>query len=314
MMNSQGDRRNPKNVSEEFGLDSLRKNWFSETGTLAGDFALSIEVKDIIHREKSKFQDILVFDSKKFGRCLSLANTMQASQGNEFSYHEMMTFLPLNSHPDPKTVLVIGGGNGGMVRESSKHPSVQSITLCEIDEAVIHASKKYLPFLAEGFESPKLNVHIGDGMEFIKTKRNTFDVIITDFPGPIGPAAKLYEKSSFELLKCALKPGGVIAFEAECFWFDTHKTREFLDTCRSIFPVVDYASTLVPSFPGGQLGIMLAGTSGETNFRKPLRTFSSQTLRDLKMKYYTSDVHRASFALPISITKELGLNEEVFVF
>ncbi|CAL1286003.1 unnamed protein product [Larinioides sclopetarius] len=173
-------------TTTKFGLDSFKKGWYTETGTNAGDQAMSVKVEKILYQGKSKYQDIVVFESAKWGRVLALDNAVQLTEMDEFSWQEMATYLPLNSHPNPKKVLVIGGGDGGTVRDITKHPLVESVTMCEIDETVIEMSKKYLPFMAKGFDSPKLTLHIGDGVEFMKNHQNEFDVIITDSTDPKG--------------------------------------------------------------------------------------------------------------------------------
>jgi spermidine synthase len=122
----------------------------------------------------------------------------------------MITHLAMNSHPNPKNVLVIGGGDGGVLREVVKHPSVESAILCDIDEAVIRLSKKYLPGMSIGFQHPSVSVHVGDGFQFLKERINEFDVIITDSSDPDGPAESLFQKPYFELLFGALREGGVI--------------------------------------------------------------------------------------------------------
>lgn len=122
----------------------------------------------------------------------------------------MITHLAMNSHPDPKKVLVIGGGDGGVLREVVKHPSVESAILCDIDEAVIRLSKKYLPGMSIGFQHPNVSTHIGDGFKFLADRKNEFDVIITDSSDPEGPAESLFQKPYFELLFGALREGGVI--------------------------------------------------------------------------------------------------------
>ena len=123
----------------------------------------------------------------------------------------MITHLAMNSHPDPKKVLVIGGGDGGVLREVVKHPSVESAILCDIDEAVIRLSKKYLPAMSIGFQHPNVSTHIGDGFQFLRDRKNEFDVIITDSSDPEGPAETLFQKPYFELLHGALREGGVIS-------------------------------------------------------------------------------------------------------
>ena len=133
-----------------------------------------------------------------------------------FRYQEMITHLAMNSHPDPKNILVIGGGDGGVLREVFKHPSVESAVLCDIDEAVIRLSKKYLPGMSIGFRHPNASIHIGDGFEFLRHHENQFDVIITDSSDPNGPAKTLFEKSYFKLLNGALREGGVIITQGNC--------------------------------------------------------------------------------------------------
>lgn len=126
------------------------------------------------------------------------------------SYQEMITHLAMNSHPNPKKVLVIGGGDGGVLREVVKHSTVESAVLCDIDEAVVRLSKKYLPGMSIGFQHPNVSVHIGDGFKFLADRKDEFDVIITDSSDPEGPAEGLFQKPYFELLFGALKEGGVV--------------------------------------------------------------------------------------------------------
>ncbi|KAE8209137.1 hypothetical protein CF326_g10123 [Tilletia indica] len=147
------------------------------------------------------------------------------------------------SHPDPKRVLVIGGGDGGVLREVLKHESVQEAVLCDIDEAVPRLSKKYLPHMATGLDHPKSKVIIGDGFAFLKQAENkaAFDVIITDSSDPVGPAKSLFEKPYFQLLKEALKPGGHISTQAQSLWIHLPLIRELRQSTLSLFPIADYA-------------------------------------------------------------------------
>lgn len=131
----------------------------------------------------------------------------------------MITHLAMNSHPNPKKVLVIGGGDGGVLREVIKHPSVEKAVLCEIDEAVVRLSKKYLPTISQAFEHPNVSVHIGDGFQFLRDQANEFDVIITDSSDPKGPAESLFQEEFFKLLQNALRAGGVISTQGNCSIF-----------------------------------------------------------------------------------------------
>jgi len=183
---------------------------------------MTLKVKEIISVEKSKYQDVLVFESANYGNVLVLDGVIQATERDEFAYllvgswcvnsryQEMITHLAMNSHPNPEKVLVIGGGDGGVLREVVKHSCVKEAILCDIDEAVIRLSKKYLPSMAVGFQHPAVKVHIGDGFEFLKNYKNSFDVIITDSSDPEGPAESLFQEPYFKLLSEALRDGGVI--------------------------------------------------------------------------------------------------------
>lgn len=172
--------------------------------------AMILKVNQVLHHEKSKYQDVLVFESSDHGTVLVLDNVIQCTERDEFSYQEMITHLAMNSHPNPKSVLVIGGGDGGVLREVVKHETVEKAILCDIDEAVIRVSKKYLPGMSIGYQHPAVETFIGDGFKFLADRKNEFDVIITDSSDPEGPAETLFQKPYFELLYGALKDGGVI--------------------------------------------------------------------------------------------------------
>lgn len=189
---------------------TIKDGWFREISDMWPGQAMTLKVKQVIHHEKSKYQDVLIFESSDYGMVLVLDNVIQCTERDEFSYQEMIAHLALFSHPNPKKVLVIGGGDGGVLREVVKHESVEEAVLCDIDEAVIRLSKKYLPGMSVGFNHPNVKTHVGDGFKFLEDKKDTFDVIITDSSDPEGPAESLFQKPYFELLNGALREGGVI--------------------------------------------------------------------------------------------------------
>ncbi|KAK3599595.1 hypothetical protein CHS0354_035836 [Potamilus streckersoni] len=279
-------------------MDAFKKGWFSELSELWPGQAMSLQVEEVLLHEKSKYQDVMVFRSKTHGNVLILDGVIQCTEKDEFSYQEMMAHIPLNSHPDPKKVLIIGGGDGGVLREVVKHPFVQTVDQCEIDEKVIEVSKKYLPHMACGFDSPKVNLHIGDGFDFMKKHKGEYDVIITDSSDPVGPASSLFQKSYYELMKAALKPDGILCCQGECLWLHLNLIKEMLTFCKTVFPVSDYAFTTIPTYPSGQIGFILCSSNPDTNFKEPVTTWGTKELKILKLKYYNSDVHRAAFTLP----------------
>ncbi|XP_001634423.2 spermidine synthase [Nematostella vectensis] len=288
-------------------MDRIHNGWFSEINKQWPGQAMSIEVEEVIYEGKSKFQEILVFKSKSFGTVLVLDGVIQCTDRDEFSYQEMISMLPLNSHPNPKKVLVIGGGDGGVIREASKHPSVESIVQCEIDEDVINISKKYLPNMAVGYTSPKLTQHIGDGFEYMKNHENEFDVIITDSSDPVGPAEALFQQSYYELMKRALKPDGLLCCQGECQWIHLPLIKSMVEFCKTLFSVVSYGYTTIPTYPCGQIGFMLCSKDKNTRFEDPKIVLSDQQVEDLGFRYYNSDIHKAAFVLPQFAKKGLGL-------
>ncbi|KAJ3228045.1 hypothetical protein HK099_007326 [Clydaea vesicula] len=274
--------------------------WFKETEALWPGQAMSLQVTEVLHHEKSQFQDVLVFQSSNHGNVLVLDGVIQATERDECAYQEMIAHLPLNSHPNPKKVLVIGGGDGGVLREIVKHESVEEVTLVEIDEVVIKVSKKYLPSMAVGFQHPKVTVHVGDGFAYLRDNVGAYDVIITDSSDPVGPAESLFQESFFQLMRKSLREGGIVCTQGECQWLHLSIIKDVISNAKKMYPVVTYGWSSVPTYPSGQIGYVLCSTNSETNFRKPLRNLE-------EMKYYNTEVHAAAFALPQFTKKALGL-------
>ncbi|ODV63191.1 spermidine synthase [Ascoidea rubescens DSM 1968] len=209
----------------------------------------------------------------------------------------MIAHLALFSHPNPKKVLVIGGGDGGVLREIIKHPGVESAILCDIDQSVINAAKKYLPNMAKSFDHPKVNVHIGDGFKFLESYKNHFDIIITDSSDPEGPAESLFQKPYFQLLNQSLTENGVITTQAESIWLHMKIIKDLKDACSQVFPNVRYAYTTIPTYPSGQIGFMVCTKNKSIDLSKPLRSFSKDDEKKL-FRYYSKEIHEASFVLP----------------
>jgi len=252
---------------------------------------MTLKVKKILHVEKSLYQDVLVFESENYGNVLVLDGVIQCTERDEFSYQEMITHLPMSSHPNPRKVLVIGGGDGGVIREVLKHQTVEQVVLCDIDEAVPRVSKQYLPNMAAAFKDPKVTVHIGDGFKFLAENEGKYDVIITDSSDPVGPAEVLFQKPYFQLLHNALSPGGHISTQGECLWLHLDLISGLRTMCRELFPVVEYAYTTIPTYPSGQIGFMLCSRAADRDMRTPVRKLSGN-------KYYNEAIHKASFVLP----------------
>jgi spermidine synthase len=252
---------------------------------------MTLKVNKILHVEKSQYQDVLVFESETYGNVLVLDGVIQCTERDEFSYQEMIAHLPLASHPNPKKVLVIGGGDGGVVREVLKHDTVEEVVLCDIDEAVIRASKTYLPHMSSLLESPRVRVFIGDGFKFLAENQATYDVIITDSSDPVGPAESLFQKPYFKLLHDALAPGGHISTQAECLWLHLHLITQLRNMTREIFSVSEYAFTAIPTYPSGQIGFIVCSKAEGRVLSEPVRKVEDT-------RYYNEQVHRSAFILP----------------
>lgn len=203
----------------------------------------------------------------------------------------MIAHLPLASHPNPKKVLVIGGGDGGVVREVLKHASVEEVVLCDIDEAVIRVSKQYLPHMSSLLSDKRVTVYVGDGFQFLKEHTESYDAIITDSSDPVGPASTLFEKPYFQLLHDALRDGGSISTQGECLWLHLPLIKELNNLTRSLFPVTEYAFTTIPTYPSGQIGFVVSTKDAKRDLKIPVRDVPG-------CKYWNKEVHRAAFILP----------------
>jgi spermidine synthase len=272
----------------------IEKGWFSEICPMWEGVALSLQVDEVLYSNKSQFQQIDLYETRSHGKMLVLDGIIQLTERDEFGYQEMMAHIPLFAHPNPETVLVIGGGDGGVLREIGRHTSVNRIDFCEIDPEVIEVSKKFLPGLACGFDDPRVNIHIRDGNAFVSECHQTYDVIIVDSSDPIGPGEALFERPFYENLRQALKPGGLVATQGESFFLHQDCVENLIRITRELFPVQSYANILVPTYPGGHIGICLGSLGPE--LVKPAREIPTAVQKQLK--YYSRQVHEAAFVLP----------------
>ncbi|KAG9508804.1 Multidrug resistance-associated protein 4, partial [Fragariocoptes setiger] len=287
-------------------MSSDVEGWFTEIGAPKGaDVALSIMSKKTLHHERSQYQDILVFESELFGTCLALDDAIQCTEMDEFSYQEMIAFLPLNSHSNPERVLIIGGGDGGVAREVIKHPCAKKIVQCEIDDRVIEVSKKYLPSMSSSYNDPRLELIVGDGFKYLNDAQDEyFDVIITDSSDPKGPAVSLFQQPYYELLNKKLRPNGIICCQAESIWFDLKFIANLMEVNRKIFPCVSYASIMTCTYPGGQIGFLICSKDKDKDFKQSKHELDEDKLG---LKYYSRDMHQAAFILPRFVSKALKL-------
>lgn len=269
--------------------------WFTEKQTNA--LALSCLVKDTIYREKTKYQDLAVVDTAEYGRMLILDGVIMTTEGDEFFYHEMISHVPLNTHPCPKDVLVVGGGDGGTVREVLKHPTVSRVVLAEIDEGVINAARRYLPTLASGFSDPRVEINITDAILYVREHPNEFDVVIIDSTDPVGPGEGLFTRGFYQDVAKALKKDGIMVAQTESPVVNRDLLRKIHSNLDGLFPLIRLYLGIVPTYPTGLWSYTL-GSKGPDPVAVPPEKFLA-----LDTKYYTPEVHRAAFVLPPFVQK-----------
>ncbi|CUS24073.1 LAQU0S13e02674g1_1 [Lachancea quebecensis] len=278
----------------------IKDGWFCEVNdkSFPGQ-GLALKVDKVLYHSKSEFQDILVFKSSSYGNVLVLDGIIQATERDEFAYQEMISCIPLFAHKAPRKVLVIGGGDGGVIREVVKHSCVESVTLVEIDEFVIDLAKKYLPGMACAFDHHKVKVELQDGFQFLRdaATRERYDVIITDSSDPEGPAEAFFQQEYFELLNRALNDDGIVIAQAsENVWLNLGYIQNLVKTARSVFPKARYCYTTVPTYTSGQLGLIVCAKNESVTLEHPVRSPTPE--EQSQLKYYNPKMHTASFVLP----------------
>merc|ERR1712190_66213 len=291
----------------------IKDGWFMEKNAQWPGQANSLQVKEVLLHQKTEYQDLMVFESTDWGKILVLDGVIQLSERDEMSYQEMMAHLPLFAHEGPVNVLIIGGGDGGVLREVVKHKCVANVTHCEIDGGVIDAAKKYFPSVSCAFNDPKVNLIVGDGVGFAdKAADSTYDVMIIDSSDPVGPAEKLFSKEFYVNAHRILKPGGVLCSQGECLWVHADLIQNMLREFGEPFASAEYASIQMPTYPSGQIGAFLArkaysDASKASTCKKPGRDIPPA----MELRYYSPEMHTAAFALPAFIQRKLYSDEPV---
>ncbi|MEK4566531.1 spermidine synthase [Alkalihalobacillus sp. FSL R5-0424] len=264
--------------------------WYTEKQTER--FGITAKIKRTLHTEKTEFQQLDMIETEEFGNMLVLDGMVMTTEKDEFVYHEMVAHVPLFTHPNPKHVLVVGGGDGGVIREVLKHPSVEKATLVEIDGKVVEYSKKYLPTIAGALDDERVDVQIADGFMHIAKSENEYDVIMVDSTEPVGPAVKLFEKGFYEGISKALKEDGVFVAQTDNPWFQQDLIRNVYSDIKEIFPITRVYTANIPTYPSGLWTFTIGSKT-----KDPLEV-SEDRFHDIETKYYTKELHKAAFALP----------------
>ncbi|WP_296922273.1 polyamine aminopropyltransferase [uncultured Megamonas sp.] len=269
--------------------------WFSELHTPYVKFSIQIDKQ--LHSEQTEFQRIDIFESKEFGRMMVLDGYVMLTEKDEFIYHEMIVHVPMAVHPNPKRVLIIGGGDGGTARELLRYKNVESVDLVEIDERVVDISRKYLQQTACSFDDERLHCYFEDGLKFIRHCDNEYDLIIVDSTDPFGPGEGLFTKEFYGNCYKALKEDGIMVNQHESPFYDEDEA-----ACRSMhrkvyrsFPISRVYQAHIPTYPSGH---WLFGFASKKYH--PVLDFDAKRWNalGLKTRYYNANLHNASFALP----------------
>ncbi|MCI1274006.1 MAG: polyamine aminopropyltransferase [Clostridiaceae bacterium] len=267
-------------------------------------YGICIKAKEVLFSKQSPFQKVEVIDTDStLGKILTLDDLMMVTEGDEFHYHEMIAHIPMMHHKAPKSVLIIGGGDGGTIREVLKHKTVERVVLCEIDGLVIEASKKFFPTVACELDNPKVEILVQDAIEYIKNKKDEFDIVLIDSTDPMGPGEGLFTEEFYTNVKNSLKKGGIMAAQSESPFANPEEIRKMYVLLKKVFPITATYTSNMPTYPGGYWAWAFCSEDV-----KPLSYFAEDRYEDIKKscKMYNREYHNARFALPEYLKKALG--------
>lgn len=279
--------------------------WYTENHTENARF--SVKVKEQLYSQKSEFQSVDVFDTYEYGKILTIDGLVMVTQRDEFIYHDMIVHVSMATNPNIKSVLVIGGGDGGTVRELTRYKSIEKIHMVEIDKLVVDASKEYLEFTASKLDDPRVSLYFEDGVKFVEGKKGEYDLVIVDSTDPIGPGEGLFSKEFYENCFNALSEQGILINQKESPFYEVN-AREMVradQKIKEIFPLAMTYQYCIPTYPSG---LWLFGFASKG--LHPINNLDADKWNNLgiKTKYYNTDIHVGSFALPTYV-KEMIQNE-----
>jgi spermidine synthase len=338
-------KRLPRGISPDGWFHETVAMWPGQKFSLALD-GFNVETS-VLYSEQTDFQHILVFKSAQCGNVLVLDGVIQLTERDECAYHEMIAHIPLFAHECPQHVLIVGGGDGGVLREVCKHSCVQSITLVDIDPAVVEVSKKYFgTSTATSFDDPRLSLVHEDGADFlrmlqehnndesstgvhnascvdntsskslsrweaqhkVKLPTTKFDVIIADSSNPAGPAESLFQPSFYDQMNDCVVDTGIVCAQSESMWIQLDLIADVLDCCYEIFDSAEYALCHVPTYPCGQVGLVLMGKRRTTCRVPSARRLQTKAMDEFcgRLRWYNPTMHQAAFVLPQFVEEKIA--------
>jgi spermidine synthase len=286
-------------------MPTPKTRWIEET--LYPHWGQRLKVDKILFEDKTEHQHLIIFENASHGRVMVLDGAVQVTLADEWVYHEMMAHVPLFALNEPKSVLVIGGGDGGILREVLKHPTVKVATLCEIDRTVIDMSIKHFPEVSDGaFDHAKTDIIIDDGVKFVGETNLRFDAILVDSTDPVGPGAVLFTKAFYAACRRCLKKGGVLVTQNGVPFMQPAELQASVAHFRALFADGRCYLATVPTYVGGQMAFGWASDDAKLRATKLGEIRERFVAANFATKYYTPAVHKAAFALPAYIEQLLG--------
>lgn len=282
--------------------------WYTEKHTES--ILFSVRVKEQVYHAVSPFQQLDIFDSEALGRFFTLDGLMMVAEKDEFIYHDMIVHVPMATNPAIRSVLVIGGGDGGTVRELCRYGTVEHVDLVEIDRLVVDASREYLPFTACSLDDKRVSVHYEDGLKYIRSHRDEYDLIIVDSTDPFGPGEGLFTKEFYGNCWSALRADGILVNQHESPYYDYYakSMRRAHARIREFFPVCRVYQAHIPTYPSGH---WLFGFASKRFDPVADLDEARWNALGLETRYYNTDLHRACFMLPSYVKALLEGVEDV---
>lgn len=272
-------------------------SWFQEK--LFPHVRQTFEITRILFRERTEHQDLVIFETPTYGRVLALDDIIQVTEKDEFVYHEMMTHVPIVAHGKARKVLIIGGGDGGILREVLRHKSVQKATMVEIDRGVVDMCLKYMPSIPQkAFDDKRTDLVITDGARFVAETKDRFDVIIVDSTDPMGPGEVLFTEKFYRNCRRCLTPGGVLVNQNGVPFMQPDEVTMTYRRRKKSFRVSSFYIAAVPSYYGGFMTLGWASNDPKLHQAKLATIARRVKTTRLKTKYYTPEIHVGAFALP----------------
>jgi spermidine synthase len=280
-------------------MTDLWNVWYSELHE--GHSGLTIKIDRIVESVQSEFQRIDILETRNFGRALVLYGSLMAADKDNNAYNEMITHIPLFTHPKPKRALIIGGGDCGALTEVLKHPEIEECVMCEIDKMVVEVSKKYFPYLTTGCADKRAKLVFEDGLKYIENGKDKFDVIMLDLSDPVGPAEGLFQRPFYEKVAARLNDDGIMVAQSESPFYHQNSVKGIYANLKGVFPTIKMYTAFMPIYPSAYWSFAFCSKKYD-----PIKDFDRKRVEalNLRTKYYNADVHTAAFALP-QFVKEL---------